>query len=95
MRTPHTHFKRGTPLHIILRSGDRLYDHYEDHGSGYMALRKYGKLYLRSVKAVTIWKGGPLQSRETGFKTSVHQAGEVRQLENSRQEKGKVIVTTR
>jgi len=57
MRTPHTHFKRGTPLRIILRSGQHLYDHYEDHGSGYMTLRKHGKLYLRSVKAVTIWKG--------------------------------------
>ncbi len=58
MRTPHTHFKRGTPLRVILRSGQHVYDHYEDHGSGYMILRKHGKLQLRFVKAVTIWKRG-------------------------------------
>jgi hypothetical protein len=58
VKTPHTHFMRGTPLRITLRSGERLYDHYEDHGSGYMTLRKHGKLHLKVVKAVTIWKGG-------------------------------------
>lgn len=57
LRTPHTHFERGTPLRIILRDGRTLYDHYEDHGSGHMRLRKAGKLQLRLVKSVTVWKG--------------------------------------
>jgi len=57
MRTPHTHFKQGTPLRIILRDGQRIYDRYEEHGSGCIVLREYGKLQLRLVKAVTIWKG--------------------------------------
>jgi hypothetical protein len=58
VRTPHTHFKRGTPLRIILRDGRRIYDHYADHGSGHIVLREYGKLQLKWVQAVTIWKGG-------------------------------------
>jgi len=57
VKTPHTHFERGTQLRVILRKGEWLYDRYEDHGSGYMILRKYGKLHLRFVRAVTIWKG--------------------------------------
>ena len=57
MKTPHTHFERGTRLRVILRNGEYLYDWYEDHGSGYMILRKYGKLQLKIVRAVTIWKG--------------------------------------
>ena len=57
LRTPHTHFDRGTPLRVILRDGRILYDHYEDHGSGHIKLRKSGKLQLRLVKSVTIWKG--------------------------------------
>jgi hypothetical protein len=57
LRTPHTHFKRGTPLRIILRDGRKIYDQFEGHGSGHIVLREYGKLQLRSVKAVTIWKG--------------------------------------
>jgi hypothetical protein len=62
MKTPHTHFKRGTPLRVILRGGQHVYDQYEDHGSGYMILRKRGRLQLRSVKSVTIWKGGVSES---------------------------------
>ncbi|MGB8477761.1 MAG: hypothetical protein WCE63_02835 [Acidobacteriaceae bacterium] len=58
MRTPHTHFKRGTPLRIILRDGQQIYDRYEGHGSGHIILREHGKLQLGLVKAVTIWKGG-------------------------------------
>ncbi len=64
MRTPHTHFRRATPLRIILRDGQRIYDRYGDHGSGYMVLREYGRLELKVVKAVTIWKGGPLEVAE-------------------------------
>jgi hypothetical protein len=48
VRTPHTHFKRGTPLRIILRDGGCIYDRYEDHGSGHILLRKSGKLELKS-----------------------------------------------
>jgi hypothetical protein len=58
LRTPHTHFKQGTPLRLILRDGRRLYDRYEGHGSGHIVLREHGKLPLNLVKAVTIWKGG-------------------------------------
>jgi hypothetical protein len=58
LKTPHTHFKRGTPLRIILRDGQQIYDRYDEHGSGHIILREYGKLHLRLVKAVTIWKGG-------------------------------------
>lgn len=58
LKTPHTHFRRGTPLRIILRDGKHIYDRYEDHGSGHILLRDYGKLQLRFVQAITIWKGG-------------------------------------
>lgn len=58
MKTPHTHYKRGTPVRIILRDGQHIYDHYEDHGSGLIVLRNHGKLQLKSVKAITIWKRG-------------------------------------
>jgi len=57
LRTPHTHYKRGTPLRIILRDGQHIYDQYESHGSGHIVLRERGKIQLKSVKAVTIWKG--------------------------------------
>jgi hypothetical protein len=57
LRTPHTHYKRGTPLRIILRDGQHIYDQYESHGSGHIILRERGKIQLKSVKAVTIWKG--------------------------------------
>ncbi len=66
MKTPHTHFKRGTPLRIILRDGTHIYDRYEDHGSGHILLREYGKLQLRLVQAVTIWKGGPAAPQPDG-----------------------------
>ncbi len=58
LRTPHTHFKRGTPLRIILRDGRHIYDQFEDHGSGLIVLRNYGKIQLKLVKAITIWKRG-------------------------------------
>ena len=58
LKTPHIHFKRGTPLRIILRDGQHIYDQYEDHGSGLIILRNRGKLLLKSVKAITIWKRG-------------------------------------
>jgi len=58
LKTPHTHFKRGTPLRIILRNGQHVYDQYEDHGSGMIVLRKHGKIQLKMVKAITIWKRG-------------------------------------
>ncbi len=57
MKTPHTHFERGTQLRVILRNGEYLYGRYEDHGSGHMILRRHGKLHLKFVKSVTIWKG--------------------------------------
>lgn len=57
LRTPHTHFERGTPLRIILRDGQILYDRFEDHGSGHMRLRESGKLQLNRIKSVTVWKG--------------------------------------
>jgi hypothetical protein len=41
-----------------LRNGQHIYDQYEDHGSGLIVLRKYGKLQLKTVKAITIWKQG-------------------------------------
>ncbi len=57
LKTPHTHFKRGTSLRIIFRDGRKICDEYEDRGSGLIVLRSHGKLQLKSVKAVTIWKG--------------------------------------
>ena len=62
MKTPHTHYKRGTPLRVILRCGKHLYDHFEEHGSDHITLRRHGRLELKIVKAVTIWKGGIAQN---------------------------------
>lgn len=56
MKTPHTHYPKGSHVHVTLRDGSKIDDIFEDHLSGVIVLRKYGRVRLRNVRAMSFRK---------------------------------------
>lgn len=50
----HTHYKRGTPLYIIMKSGETIEGKFFDHGSGNITLADGKKIDLGDVRSVSI-----------------------------------------
>ena len=53
MRTPHTHYRKGAHVFVILRDGRKLDDIFEYHYSGGVYLRKAGNVPLKLVRSMS------------------------------------------
>ncbi|HOX40783.1 MAG TPA: hypothetical protein PK263_01150 [bacterium] len=50
----HTHYKRGTPLYIILKNGGIIEGKFHDHGSGHIVLEGGQKVEISEIRSVSI-----------------------------------------
>jgi hypothetical protein len=51
-RTPHTHYRKGAHVFVILRDGTRYEDVFEDHKSGCVILRTHGRVALHTISSI-------------------------------------------
>lgn len=52
----HTHYKQGTPLRLVMRSGEIVEGKFKDHKSGAILLEDGQKIALDKIRAVSIRK---------------------------------------
>ena len=62
MRTPHTHYRKGAHVFLILRDGQKLDDIFEYHFSGGVYLRNAGPVPLKMVRSMSFRR---LRERKT------------------------------
>lgn len=53
MRGPHTHFRKGAHVFVILKSGEKFEDVFEDRKSGAVILRTLGRLAIERVRSMS------------------------------------------
>jgi len=56
MRTPHSSYKKGTKLRIVLRNGYILEDTFIDKKSGALLLKSIPRISMKDIKTVGILK---------------------------------------
>ena len=57
MRTPHTTFTKNLKLIVIMRDGQRFIDRYVGKKSGVVLLKKLGRVSLKLIRVIGIYKG--------------------------------------
>ena len=62
--TLHTSTYKGKRILIILKDGTKIVDKFKDKKSGMIITEKHGKIRTDTVKAMTIYKGGPITEPE-------------------------------
>lgn len=57
MKCPHTDFRKGQRLLILMRDGSSFVDQYIEKKSGVIVLKDLGRTKLKNVRAITIYRG--------------------------------------
>lgn len=63
MRTPHTHYPKGTRIRVVLRNGTEIVDKFEDAKSGVMILRAHGRIPKKDIRSTGIYKADAPQPK--------------------------------
>lgn len=53
MKTPHSHYRKGTHVFVITKSGESFEDIFEDHKGKFIRLLKFGNILMRNVRAMS------------------------------------------
>lgn len=56
MQCPHTHFRQGQKVFVHLRSGESFRDRFHEHRSNHVVLQERGKVFTKSIRAISIDK---------------------------------------
>lgn len=56
---PHTAFKKNTKVFIKMMSGETFTDHFIDKKSGVVIFRERGRIDIKDVQAISIFKHQP------------------------------------
>ena len=57
MSTPHTSFKRGTHVFVILNDGTSFDDNYiEKKRSGFVILKNHGRISVSNIRSMSFYK---------------------------------------
>lgn len=56
MSCPHTQFRKGQRIHIILKSGSSFVDIYRDTKSGVIVVEGAGRVQIEDIRACSIYR---------------------------------------
>jgi hypothetical protein len=56
MRTPHTAFKKGTTIRVVMRDGTVHIDKFIDKKSGVVVLKTHGRIPIEDIRVISIYK---------------------------------------
>lgn len=58
-RMPHTATKKGKRVHVILKSGEKLIDHFEGRTDRHVFLRARGRIAKSEIRAFSDYRAPP------------------------------------
>ncbi len=53
---PHTHFKKGSSLFVILKTGETFFDKFVEKKAKYIILREHGKIMKNKLRSISFAK---------------------------------------
>ena len=60
---PHTSFRKGKRVIVTLSDGNKIIDKYVESKSGVVILERTGRLSLKKVRVITIFRGQDYEHR--------------------------------
>lgn len=55
--TAHTEFRKGVSVFVHMKDGKKFYDRYEEKKSSYVFLKDAGKVKIKDVRAISVFRG--------------------------------------